>query len=156
MPAEEKDRWQIVQTLIVARITAICGSSVKLVFMAASQKLADLKAKDFPAVAILKANYAGEQPEETGVRSKGLATIGLLVYTRSNTALLSAGEGEEILGRLRRDHPDGLIGYAPEPFPEDETGFPMWLQDESLEGYDGGRITQSASYAFEVYMTHAD
>lgn len=154
--AEEKDRWQLTLSLIAGRIETICGDRVKLVFMAASKQLADLKTKDFPAVAILKANYAGEQPEETGVRSKGIATIGLLVYTRSNTALLSAGEGEEILGLLRREHPEGLIEFAPEPFPGDETGFPMWLQDETFDDYDGGRITQTATYAFEVVMTHKD
>jgi hypothetical protein len=151
----EKDRWQLTQTLIADRVTEICGDRAKLVFMAVNKRLADLKSKDFPAIAILKANYAGEQPEETGLRSRGIATIGLLVYTRSNTALLSAGEGEEILGLLRRGSPDGLIGFAPAPF-SDETGFPMWLQDETFEDHDGGRITQSATYALEIWMTHSE
>lgn len=134
---------------------AILGDRAKLVFMAASRKLADLKSKDFPAVAILKAAYSGDQPEATGIRSSGIATIGFLVYTRSNTALLDAGEGEELMGLLRRDHPDGLIGYCPTPF-TDETGFPMWLQDETFDEYEGGRITQTATYALEIHMTHKE
>jgi hypothetical protein len=152
----EKDRWQITQTILADRVIEICGDRVKLVFMAASRKLADLKSKDFPAVAILKAAYSGDQPDQSvAVRSTGTATIGLLIYTRSNTALLDAGEGEEILGLLRRAHPDGLIGFAPQPF-ADETGFPMWLQDETFDDYDGGRITQTATYAFEVWITHSE
>jgi hypothetical protein len=151
----EKDRWPLTLGILAERVTEILGDRAKLVYMALSQPEASRRTKSFPSVGLLKLQYEAEEPEESFVRSKGVATVGFIVETIQNTNSKDANEGEEILGLLRRQHPDGLIDFAPTPF-ADETGFPMWLSAEAPPDVNGGRITQTAAYSFEIKMTHTE
>ena len=152
----EKDRWPLTLSIIADRATEILGDRVKHVYMALSEAEARSKATSFPSLGVIKISYsAEEQPEESFIRSKGTATVGFILRTQENKNTKDALEGEEILGLLRREHPLGLIGFAPKPF-EDEGAFPMWLQEEVLEEVSGGRITLTAAYALEIWMTHTE
>lgn len=142
--------WTTVEQNMVQIVTTAVGASVKKVFNAKTQTLAETIAGrgPFPAIGIVHASFDSEgQPQELRIPLKGISRFLVLMWIPSGKGPVDAIEAGGIQAAVRR----ALVNEVGTP-----TGMMIgrfYLESETTESVDGATIKLASMFALPISMS---